>query len=276
MKKYCIFFIVFLLTSQNIYSANDDFKKEYEHAFQLGNMNKLEEAFKEFSYLCDNKNFFPACLNKADYLRYGQGTDKNIESAIKIYKDLAEKGYEYALLHYGTMLEYEYGSNLNNINEISDIYNKLANSTDQDIREQANQGLIRLCTMYLYYEYLNAYYEFYHNKISYNAFENKLNSIDLNGVIPYIKDKFISYRSSLLKEAKHIGTSNSFSDSLLWSTKNMAKLLSGDFNPLADIPDAYMNRDNLKQQRKAFINAYSESNLSESMYEAMLNEAKQK
>lgn len=276
MKIYFIFFMLFFILFTNNYSKAEDLKSEYDHAFNLGKKGELDKAFKEFSILCDKKNLIPACLNKADYLRYGQGTEKNIEEAIKLYSNIAKEGNEYALLQYASMLEYEYGNNINNVDQIFDIYNNLINSKDNNVRQEAEYGLIRLFSMKLYNDYLNAYYEFYNDKISYEAFEEKLKNIDLTNVIPLIKDKFIAYRESILKEAKHIGRGNNATDHLLWSAKNMAKLFSGDFKPLADIPDAYMNRDKLKKQRREFIDAYAESNLSLPMYDAMLNFAKKK
>lgn len=255
-------------------ALGENLESEYNHAFKLGQNNKLEDAYKEFNQLCTDKKYIPACLSKAYHLRYGLGTNKNPEEAIKIYSEYANQGHEEALLDYASMLEYEYGNDINNVNTIADIYNSLLNSQFQYIRDRAAEGLIRLYSMKVYHDFWQAYYKFYRGKISYEVFEEQLNNIDLHDVIPLIKNTFIIYRKSILKEAKNIGVGNKASDHFMWALKNGLQIASGNFNLLHDIPDAYANRDNLKKQAKDFYGAYKESGLSIPLYNATLKYAK--
>lgn len=82
-------------------------KGSYEYAYGLHKHGKFDEAFKDFSTLCD-KGELKSCTMKAIMSFNGEGTSQDKNSAISEFKSLCDKNEAMACGKLGELYTYGY------------------------------------------------------------------------------------------------------------------------------------------------------------------------
>lgn len=196
-----IFIVFFILLGC---SNTDKYKEMDKKGNALFDKQDYNGAFKLYKTACQDGNIISSCISLAVCYNNGLGTSQDTKKAYNILDNLLKNNDDLSQLAAAQLLEYVFPQE-NNLNKAYDIYSKLANSKNKEIKDIANNSLIIRLPIYQFLsEVLNIMNLYKNKKINFEKYNAMLNNINTNNINADTRNSFFEFRKSCLANEKQL------------------------------------------------------------------------